>query len=295
MQRNQSIKYLFFTIVMLGVSNDLFARRRYEEPSEEAHIFIVVVATGLVLVLIAVLISIFRDLLIHVILKVPAFSEKYKKTPHNLRFAYKVAGCHIVVSDLGNRKDQYLFLVSYLKRLFPKLGRFDLSALPKLHMFYDDVNEVFRWIGKNCNQEERIQFIDYLVDLAFFNDKLSSREMKLIYLAGDHFQMSKAEIRSILTMRYKFYQDKEKRERQQRREHSRPKKVVRSKKKEALKILQIQNDNVSIDEVKKAYRNMAKKHHPDRFHTASKMQQQKANERFAIINDAYEYLQELLS
>ncbi len=295
MQLIQLIKQFLLTVSLLAISNSLFARRRYEEPSEEAHMFIVVVAAVLVLVLIGVFISIFRDLLVHVILKVPAFSDKYKKTPHNLRFAYKVAGCHIVVSDLGNRKDQYFFLVSYLKRRFPQLARFDLSTLPKLHLFYGDVNDVFRWVNRSCNDDEKLQFIDYLVDLAFYNEKLSSRELKLIYLAGDHLQMSKAEIRSILSMRYKFYQDKEKRERQQRRAYSRPQKVVRSKKKEALKILQIQNDNVTFDEVKKAYRNMAKKHHPDRFYTASKMEQQKANERFAIINDAYEYLQEILS
>lgn len=264
------------------------------DSEEELPLFIIVVVTFLLLVVLWMLFSILRDIIVHIVLKVPAFTDNYKFNSHNLRFAYKVAGCHMVVADLGNRKDQYLFLVSYLRRRFPKAEAIDLSVLPRIHQLYPDFKEVVAWLKLHLDKSERIQFIDYLVDLAFYNSKLSSREMKLIYDAAQILGMSRNEIKSLLTIRYKFYQDKKDRERKHRRENTRPKRAVKSKKKEALKILGINNETANFDKVKKAYRTMAKKHHPDRFHNSGKKEQEKANERFAVINQAYEYLEEVL-
>ena len=119
--------------------------------------------------------------------------------------------------------------------------------------------------------------------------------MKLIYSAGEHLSMSRKEIRSMLSVRHKFYEEKANRQQKQSRRRSRSKVSERSKKKEALKILEINTDSVSFEQVKKAYRKMAKKHHPDRFHGESEMEQEKANERFAIINEAYEYLEDIMN
>jgi DnaJ like chaperone protein len=264
------------------------------DAKDELSFFTIVIVSVLLLVVLYMVFSILRDIIVHVIFKVPAFTDNYKFTSHNLRFAYKVAGCHMVVADLGNRKDQYLFLVSYLRRRFPKAEAIDLSALPRIYQLYPDFKEVVAWLEVHLDKSERLQFIDYLVDLAFYNSKLSSREMKTIYDAAQILGMSRNQIKSILTIRHKFYQEKEDRERKRRRENTRPKIAVKSKKKEALKILGIGKESANFNEVKKAYRTMAKKHHPDRFHNSGKREQEKANERFAIINQAYEYLEELL-
>lgn len=55
---------------------------------------------------------------------------------------------------------------------------------------------------------------------------------------------------------------------------------------EAYSILEL-NDGESFDAIKKAYRKLALKYHPDRNHGSKE-----AEEKFKQINDAYEYLVE---
>ncbi len=47
-------------------------------------------------------------------------------------------------------------------------------------------------------------------------------------------------------------------------------------------------ENASVDEIKKAYRNLAKKYHPDRLQNASKQDIEIAKEKFQKIQSAYE-------
>ena len=58
----------------------------------------------------------------------------------------------------------------------------------------------------------------------------------------------------------------------------------------AYKILEI-SKSVSDDEVKKAYRNMAKKYHPDRVNTQDEAIKKGAEEKFKQVQKAYEQIQ----
>ena len=51
--------------------------------------------------------------------------------------------------------------------------------------------------------------------------------------------------------------------------------------------------NASMDEVKRAYKEQAKKWHPDRFHQEDQEIQKKSQERFQKISDAYQKIQEI--
>jgi DnaJ-class molecular chaperone len=50
------------------------------------------------------------------------------------------------------------------------------------------------------------------------------------------------------------------------------------------------SDNATKEEIKKAYRKLAKIHHPDLFSTASESQRKMAEEKFVQIQNAYEAL-----
>jgi len=245
-------------------------------------------------VLFYMLFSTIKVIAFHYIFGVPQFSLIYRFTPKISRLAYKVIGCHIVVADGGDRRGQYVFLISYLKRRFPKEGSMDLKAIPKLHQVYKDTHKVFKLLNKHLDEEHKLQFIDFMVDLAFFNEKLSRREVRLIYEAGEMFGIPQNEVKSILSMRYKFYQDKQRREQEQRRKSRVTRRPSVNLKKQALQILGLSPTVKDFNEVKKAYRNMAKKHHPDRFHNDSEQEREKAHERFTAINTAYEYLEQIL-
>ena len=59
----------------------------------------------------------------------------------------------------------------------------------------------------------------------------------------------------------------------------------------AYKILEIEK-TVTDDEVKKAYRTMAKKYHPDRVNTENEAIKKGAEEKFKEVQKAYEIIQQ---
>jgi DnaJ-class molecular chaperone len=61
------------------------------------------------------------------------------------------------------------------------------------------------------------------------------------------------------------------------------------KRRNALKCLQL-NDPITVADLKKAYRTLAKQFHPDALHDASEVEQQQAEQRFREMQEAYEYL-----
>lgn len=58
----------------------------------------------------------------------------------------------------------------------------------------------------------------------------------------------------------------------------------------AYKILEI-DKTATNDEIKKAYRTMAKKYHPDRVNTANEAIKKGAEEKFKEVQKAYEHIQ----
>ena len=50
--------------------------------------------------------------------------------------------------------------------------------------------------------------------------------------------------------------------------------------------------NANADEIKKAYRKLAKLHHPDKVAHLGEEHQQKAKEKFQLIVDAYDLIKE---
>lgn len=272
---------------------------RYREPdsNEETPFFmfliiaIILFTTGSLLFM---LVSIIKDILQFTIFHIPAFSSKFKYNLHNLRFAYKVVGSHLVVSDMGDRRGQFVFLISYLKRRFPINERMNLSSIPSLYKEYPDIKEPLTWLNKHISDEKKLQFIDYMIDLSMFNNRFSSREMRLIFEAGKVFGIPHSEVKSIMVMRKNIYEKRRARERNHRQKNrsQRTRNVQENQTHNSLKVLGLIKNETNFEVIKKAYRNMAKKHHPDRYHNESKAEREKANERFQEISAAYEYLKD---
>ena len=58
---------------------------------------------------------------------------------------------------------------------------------------------------------------------------------------------------------------------------------------QAFKILELK-ETATVEQIKKAYRKLALKHHPDRVIHLGPEYQESAKEKFQIIADAYEYI-----
>lgn len=117
-------------------------------------------------------------------------------------------------------------------------------------------------IKENTNYHERLQLIHYLYNIAVSDGKLDEREIKIIIQISSFLNISKSDLSSISSM-FVSTTDND------------------------YKILGISKD-ASIDEIKNAYRKMAKKYHPDKVAHLGTEVVNSAKEKFQHIQNAYE-------
>ena len=114
----------------------------------------------------------------------------------------------------------------------------------------------------------RLQLIHFLFGIAKADGTVTQDEERQIYTMAGYLGISSRDYESIKAM---FYSSKD----------------------NAYKILEIDKD-ASVDEIKKVYRKMAKKYHPDRLVHLGKEHQAGAEEKFRQVQEAYEQLQKEL-
>ncbi|MFT4660864.1 MAG: DnaJ like chaperone protein [Patiriisocius sp.] len=117
-------------------------------------------------------------------------------------------------------------------------------------------------IQTNMQHPLRLQLIHYLFGIANANNHIHSRELDVIRRIATYLRISRVDFESIKNM---FVKNKE----------------------SSYKILEIEK-SVTNDEVKKAYRKMARKYHPDKVTHLGEEHQNAAKEKFQKIQAAYE-------
>lgn len=211
------------------------------------------------------------------------FPKQLRYNSKNLFEAYICLGIEMAKADLtSNPKQQFKFLAAYLKNKFPgfKHNYYEhiINTLPLKIKRYT----VLEWISTKMPQQERIQVIDFLADLIFYNQVAKSDEINLLKHIAQKLNISIEEVNSILSIRFNMYEERKAYE----KESQKASPSAYSGLSRAYAILGLEN-NAPFDQVKKAYRNLAKKFHPDLFATMGKAEQEMAHERFSQINEAY--------
>ena len=117
-------------------------------------------------------------------------------------------------------------------------------------------------IAANMNYSQRMQLLQYLVQIAMADGEFAKAEKSVIECIGSVIKLSTSDVDSLIAMYYKEEQS-------------------------AYKVLEI-SPNATDDEVRAAYRRMAMKNHPDRVSTLGPDVQKAAAERFQQISEAYE-------
>ena len=120
-------------------------------------------------------------------------------------------------------------------------------------------------IKQMMDHPSRLQLLHFLFGIAKADGHVTNAEIKEIYTISGYLGISNKDYESIKAM---FYSSSD----------------------NAYKILEI-DKSVSDDEVKKAYRRMAKKYHPDRVGHLGKEHQEGAEEKFRQVQEAYEHIQ----
>ena len=121
--------------------------------------------------------------------------------------------------------------------------------------------EVCRQIQKSMDHPSRLELIHVLFGLSASDAEIHPEEVKVIHTISGYLNISNKDYESIKAI---FIKDMD----------------------SAYKILEI-NSNASDIEVKKAYRKMAIKYHPDKVAHLGKEIQNTAEEKFKAVSDAY--------
>ena len=120
-------------------------------------------------------------------------------------------------------------------------------------------------IKQMMDHPSRLQLMHFLFGIAKADGLVTDNEVRQIYTIAGYLGISSRDFESIKAM---FFNSKE----------------------NAFKILEI-DKTATNDEIKKAYRKMAKKYHPDKVIHLGKEHQAGAEEKFRQVQEAYEQLQ----
>ena len=131
-----------------------------------------------------------------------------------------------------------------------------------------DVAEVATQCGLNLNYSVRLQLLNMLFSVAAGDGEVVDAEVAVINTIARYMHISDADLASIAAMFIK-----------------------RSNPDWAYQVLELSSD-CSNEEIKKAYRRMAMKYHPDKVNSLGEEVKQSATEKFRKVKEAYDCLKQ---
>lgn len=195
-------------------------------------------------------------------------------TPHTTRgdiqVSFLVLIACVMKADGRVLKSEVNFIKPYLVQLYGENGaKQALQLLKKLLEKDIEYTSVCSQIKQNVNYSTRLEIVHMLLDLANADGDFAQAEQTVIYNIALGLGLALNDYKSLEAL-YKKVQDPN----------------------WAYTALEI-DPSATDEEVKKAYRRMAMKYHPDKVTNAGDEVQQKATEKFRAINEAYEHIKSL--
>lgn len=188
-------------------------------------------------------------------------------TPGDVRVSIIVLFACVIKADGRILKAEVNYIKPFLVRNFGEEGAKQALMLLKELLKKDiDAIAVADQISKHVNYSTRLELVHLLLDLANADGEMHPLEIDVISQISKHMLVSDADYQSLLAL-YKRDKDVN----------------------WAYTALEIQ-PSATDEEVKKAYRRMAMKYHPDKVATMGEEIRQQATEKFRAINEAYEHI-----
>lgn len=173
----------------------------------------------------------------------------------------------VIKADGRVLKSEIAFVKPFLVRTFGEQGAHNALQLLKQLLQQDiDPVAVSQQIGQNLNYSVRLELLHLLLGVANADGELAQSELQVIQTIATHMGISDADYQSLRSIYCK-----------------------QSDTNWAYTALEIA-PTATDEEVKKAYRRMAMKYHPDKVANAGESIRQQANDKFRSINEAYEHI-----
>jgi len=193
-----------------------------------------------------------------------------RATEGDIRVSLLVLIACVMKADGRVLKSEISFIKPYLIKTFGEEKAKDaLQALKKLLEQEIDCVSVSRQIGQNVSYSVRLEIVHMLLDLANADGDFAQQEQAIIEQIAAAMSIRPKDFESLAAM-YRKTKDPN----------------------WAYTALEIE-PSASDEEVKKAYRRMAMKYHPDKVANAGEEVRRQATEKFRSINEAYEHIKML--
>jgi DnaJ like chaperone protein len=173
----------------------------------------------------------------------------------------------VMKADGTTQKSELAVVKRFLVSNFGEQGALDaLQILKKLLEQPINEVEVARQINQYMNYSSKLQLIRLLFDIAYADGEVNAAELNMIRRIAVVFNLTQADFESLKAPFVKnIDQDW------------------------AYKVLEIES-TAGAEEIKKAYRRMAMKYHPDKVQNLGEDIKKSATEKFRVVNEAYEHL-----
>lgn len=192
-----------------------------------------------------------------------------RTTAGDVRVSIIVLIACVIKSDGRVLKSEINYIKPFLLKTFGEAGAKQALLLLKELLKQDiDAKAVAQQIGQHINYSTRLELVHLLLAVANADGELHALELEIISSISMNMSIQDADYQSILAL----YQ--------------------RSKDANwAYTALEI-TPSATNEEVKKAYRRMAMKYHPDKVANAGEEIRQQATDKFRAINEAYEHIKQ---
>lgn len=188
-------------------------------------------------------------------------------TNGDINVSFLVLIACVMKADGRVLKSEVNFIKPYLVRMYGEQGaKQALQLLKKLLEKEIDYTSVCAQIKQHLNYSTRLEIVHLLLDLANADGDFAEAEKNLIQHIATGLDITATDFMSLEAL-YKKAQDPN----------------------WAYQALEIE-PGATDEAVKKAYRRMAMKYHPDKVADAGEQIRQKATEKFRAVNEAYEHI-----
>ena len=193
-----------------------------------------------------------------------------RATQGDVRVSIIVLLACVIKADGRVLKSEISSIKPFLVRNFGEEGAKQALQLLK-QLLEQDINpaQVAQQIRQHVNYSVRLELVHLLLEVAKADGDVAEAETQVIEQIAIHMGIATADYQSLLSL-YRQHKDAN----------------------WAYTALEIE-PSASDEEVKKAYRRMAMKYHPDKVANAGEAIRQQATEKFRKINEAYEAIKEM--
>jgi DnaJ like chaperone protein len=190
-----------------------------------------------------------------------------RSTQGDIRVSIIVLLASVIKADGQVLKSEINFIKPFLLRTFGEEGaKQALQLLKELLKQHIDEAAVAQQVAQYVNYSTRLEFLHLLLQVANADGEIDSTELNVINRIATNMAIKDADYQSIVAL-FKRQKDTN----------------------WAYTALEIQ-PSATDEEVKKAYRRMAMKYHPDKVANAGENIRQQATDKFRGINEAYEHI-----